>query len=140
MNLFFNLVFSRKICVSITPQDVIEHIHNGGNPSISDTVDNKNNLRWFEFGRWIYCSTSKFESKFRSPLVYRNRLIAAFPEVFEFKESMNLVDWVKAEHLPHLQDIPIGENRIVIDYQEFVLTLMKYLIDNFGNREITFQF
>lgn len=140
MNLFFNLVFSRKISVSITPQDVIEHIHNGGNPSISDTVDNKNNLRWFEFGRRVYSSTSKFESKFRSPLVYRNRLIAAFPEVFEFKESMNLVDWVKEEHLQHLQDIPFGRCRIVIDYQEFVLTLMKYLIDNFGNREITFEF
>ena len=140
MNLFFNLVFSRKICVSITPQDVIDHIHNGGKPSISDTVDNKNNLRWFEFGRQIYSSTSAFKTKVKSPLVYRNNLNAVYPEVFEFKESMNLVDWVKEEHLQHLQDIPFGRCRIVIDYQEFVLTLMKYLINNFGNREITFQF
>lgn len=93
MNLFFNLVFSRKICVSITPQDVIEHIHNGGKPSISDTVDNKNNLRWFEFGRWIYSSTSAFKTKFKSPLVYRNNLNAVYPEVFEFNEGMYLVEW-----------------------------------------------
>lgn len=140
MNLFFNLVFSRKICVSITPQDVIEHIHNGGKPSISDTVDNKNNLRWFEFGRWIYSSTSAFKTKFKSPLVYRNNLNAVYPEVFEFNEGMYLVEWVKEEHLPHLQDIPFGRCRIVINHREFVLTLMKYLINNFGNREITFEF
>lgn len=140
MGMVFDLLFGRKISVSITPQDVIDHIHEGLHPSISATVENKINLRWFEVGRQIYSSTSAFKTKLKSPLVYRNNLNAVYPEVFEFKESMNLVDWVKEEHLQHLQDIPFGRCRIVIDYQEFVLTLMKYLINNFGNREITFQF
>lgn len=92
------------------------------------------------FGRWIYSSTSAFKTKFKSPLVYRNNLNAVYPEVFEFNEGMYLVEWVKEEHLPHLQDIPFGRCRIVINHREFVLTLMKYLINNFGNREITFEF
>lgn len=138
---FFDIMFGRKICVWITPQDVIDHIHEGLHPSITDTVNRKMQLQWYEFGRWIYSSTSKFATKFRSPIVYRKRLIAAYPEVFEYNESMHLVDWVKKEHLHHLQDVPFGNNcRIVINYKEFVLTLMKYLIDNFGNREITFEF
>jgi hypothetical protein len=140
MGMVFDLLFGRKISVSITPQDVIDHFHEGLHLSISDTVENKINLRWFEFGRQIYSSTSAFKTKFKSPLVYRNNLNAVYPEVFEINEGMHLVEWVKEEHLPHFQDIPFGRCIIVIDYREFVLTLMKYLINNFGNREITFEF
>ena len=140
MGMVFDLLFGRKISVSITPQDVIDHIHEGLHPSISATVENKINLRWFEVGRRIYSSTSAFKTKLKSPLVYRNNLNAVYPEVFEFNEGMYLVEWVKEEHLPHLQDIPFGRCRIVINHREFVLTLMKYLINNFGNREITFKF
>lgn len=74
MGMVFDLLFGRKISVSITPQDVIDHIHEGLHPSISATVENKINLRWFEVGRRIYSSTSAFKTKLKSPLVYRNNL------------------------------------------------------------------